>query len=225
MAVKVKASKAKKVKVLKANTTPIEDVATQPVESVVEKVEWTHDTMIEALWRSPEKKELSILYEREDKSRYSGQALKDSRKWKDFFIKFTPEQVDQFSEASRLQREMQNKGRGFRVPKEQEQRQVAVKVEKQKTERRNAADELETLFRAKLEAFEIPEVRDSENRELRSRIRKSKSLTEISALVASLITLSIIRITLRPEGLLDEEPSSNTTTIENSADKEIGDEK
>ena len=217
MAVKVK---AKKVKVLKANTTPIEDVATQPVESVVEKVEWTHDTMIEALWRSPEKKELSILYEREDKSRYSGQALKDSRKWKDFFIKFTPEQVDQFSEASRLQREIQNKGRGFRVPKEQ-----VAKVEKQKTERRNAADELETLFRAKLEAFEIPEVRDSENRELRSRIRKSKSLTEISALVASLITLSIIRITLRPEGLLDEEPSSNTTTIENSADKEIGDEK
>jgi hypothetical protein len=220
MAVKVKASKAKKVKVLKANTTLIEDVATQPVESVVEKVEWTHDTMIEALWRSPEKKELSILYEREDKSRYSGQALKDSRKWKDFFIKFTPEQVDQFSEASRLQREIQNKGRGFRVPKEQ-----VAKVEKQKTERRNAADELETLFRAKLEAFEIPEVRDSENRELRSRIRKSKSLTEISALVASLITLSIIRITLRPEGLLDEEPSSNTTTIENSADKEIGDEK
>ena len=211
---------AKEIKVLKANTTPIEDVASLPVESVVEKVEWTHDTMIEALWRSPEKKELSILYEREDKSRYSGQALKDSRKWKDFFIKFTPEQVDQFSEASRLQREIQNKGRGFRVPKEQ-----VAKVEKQKTERRNAADELETLFRAKLEAFEIPEVRDSENRELRSRIRKSKSLTEISALVASLITLSIIRITLRPEGLLDEEPSSNTTTIENSADKEIGDEK
>jgi|TARA_B110000263_G_scaffold198645_1_gene177531 hypothetical protein len=211
---------AKEIKVLKANTAPIEDVASLPVESVVEKVEWTHDTMIEALWRSPEKKELSILYEREDKSRYSGQALKDSRKWKDFFIKFTPEQVDQFSEASRLQREIQNKGRGFRVPKEQ-----VAKVEKQKTERRNAADELETLFRAKLEAFEIPEVRDSENRELRSRIRKSKSLTEISALVASLITLSIIRITLRPEGLLDEEPSSNTTTIENSADKEIGDEK
>ena len=83
------------------------------------------------------------------------------------------------------------------------------------------------MFRAKLEAFEIPEVRDSENRELRSRIRKSKSLTEISALVASLITLSIIRITLRSEDLLDESPAEETIsdakTIENVANKEIGD--
>ena len=41
---------------------------------MAEQQEWTHDTMIEALWRTPEKKELSILYERQDKSRYSGQA-------------------------------------------------------------------------------------------------------------------------------------------------------
>ena len=184
--------------------------------------EWTHDTMVEALWRTPEKKEISILYERQDKSRYSGQAPEDSREWKDFFHKFTLEQVDQFSETNRLQREIQNKDRGVRV-------QRGKKEEKQKVERRKAADDLETLFRAKLEAFEIPEVRDSENRELRSRIRKSKSLTEISALVATFITLSIIRITLRPEGLLDEEPleepSSNTSTIEAVADKEIGEEK
>jgi len=201
---------------------------------MAETEEWTHDTMIEALWRTPEKKELSILYERQDKSRYSGQALEDSREWKDFFHKFTPEQVDQFSETNRLQREIQNKGRGPRV------KQVAQVEEKQKVERRKAADDLETLFRAKLEAFEIPEVRDSENRELRSRIRKSKSLTEISALVASLITLSIIKVTLRPEGLLDESESEETeevavrhdggeatlidaSTINIVANKEIGD--
>ena len=201
---------------------------------MAETEEWTHDTMIEALWRTPEKKELSILYERQDKSRYSGQALEDSREWKDFFHKFTPEQVDQFSETNRLQREIQNKGRGPRV------KQVAQVEEKQKVERRKAADDLETLFRAKLEAFEIPEVRDSENRELRSRIRKSKSLTEISALVASLITLSIIKVTLRPEGLLDESEPEETedaavqhdgdeailidaSTINIVANKEIGD--
>ena len=201
---------------------------------MAETEEWTHDTMIEALWRTPEKKELSILYERQDKSRYSGQALEDSREWKDFFHKFTPEQVDQFSETNRLQREIQNKGRGPRV------KQVAQVEEKQKVERRKAADDLETLFRAKLEAFEIPEVRDSENRELRSRIRKSKSLTEISALVASLITLSIIKVTLRSEGLLDESEPEETedaavqhdgdeailidaSTINIVANKEIGD--
>lgn len=185
-------------------------------QEVAEQEEWTHDTMIEGLWRTDEKKEISILYERQDKSRYSGQALENSREWKDFFHKFTTEQIDEFSETNKQQREIQNKDRGPRVKQ---------RDDKQRFERKRAADDLETLFRAKLEAFEIPEVRDSENRELRSRIRKSKSLTEISALVATLITLSIIRITLRPEGLLDEEPSSNTTTIENSADKEIGDEK
>ena len=189
-------------------------------QGVAEQEEWTHDTMIEGLWRSDQKNEISILYERQDKSRYSGQALEDSREWKDFFHKFTPEQIDGFSETNKIQREAQNKNRPSREIKQRD--------DKQRFERRRAADDLETLFRAKLEAFEIPEVRDSENRELRSRIRKSKSLTEISALVATLITLSIIRITLRPEGLLDEEPleepSSNTTTIETVADKEIGDE-
>jgi hypothetical protein len=190
-------------------------------QEVAEQEEWTHDTMIEGLWRTDEKKEISILYEREDKSRYSGQALEDSREWKDFFHKFTSEQIDEFSETNKIQREAQNKNRPSREIKQRD--------DKQRFERKRAADDLETLFRAKLEAFEIPEVRDSENRELRSRIRKSKSLTEISALVATLITLSIIRITLRPEGLLDEEPleepAANTSTIEAVADKEIGEEK
>ena len=190
-------------------------------EVAEQEEEWTHDTMIEGLWRTDEKKEISILYERQDKSRYSGQALEDSREWKDFFHKFTPEQLDEFSETNKIQREAQNKNRPSREIKQRD--------DKQRFERKRAADDLETLFRAKLEAFEIPEVRDSEYRELRSRIRKSKSLTEISALVATLITLSIIRITLRPEGLLDEEPleepAANTSTIEAVADKEIGDEK
>lgn len=191
-------------------------------QEVAEQEEvWSHDTMIEGLWRTDEKKEISILYERQDKSRYSGQALEDSREWKDFFHKFTSEQIDEFSETNKIQREAQNKNRPSREIKQRD--------EKQRFERKRAADDLETLFRAKLEAFEIPEVRDSENRELRSRIRKSKSLTEISALVASFITLSIIRITLSAEDLLDErsadEPAANTSTIEAVADKEIGDEK
>ena len=194
-------------------------MAEQEVAEQEEK--WTHDTMIEGLWRTDEKKEISILYERQDKSRYSGQALEESREWKDFFHKFTTEQIDEFSETNKIQREAQNKNKPSREIKQRD--------EKQRFERKRAADDLETLFRAKLEAFEIPEVRDSENRELRSRIRKSKSLTEISALVASFITLSIIRVTLSAEGLLDErsaeEPAANTTTIETVADKEIGDEK
>ena len=180
--------------------------------------QWTHDTMIEGLWRSAEKKEISILYEREDKSRYSGQALEDSREWKDFFHKFTSEQIDSFTDAHRVQRE----ARGPRPDHEQE---IRKREDKQSAERKKAADELETLFRAKLEAFEIPEVRDSENRELRSRIRKSKSLTEISAVIAALMTLSIIRVTLKADNLLDEEPEKDISgTIEEVANEVPKDE-
>lgn len=176
--------------------------------------EWTHDTMIEGLWRTGEKQEISILYEREDKSRYSGQAVKDSREWKDFFFKFTPEQVDQFTDAHRAAREAM----GPRRPRPaSDQQQIQKREDKQLLERKKAADELETLFRAKLEAFEIPEVRDSENRELRSRIRKSKSLTEISALVAALITLSVIE----PKAKKDDEEEQILTEV-NVAPSTIG---
>ena len=180
--------------------------------------QWTHDTMIEGLWCSAEKKEISILYEREDKSRYSGQALEDSRAWKDFFHKFTSEQIDSFTDAHRVQREA-------RGPRPNQDQEIRKREDKQAAERKKAADELETLFRAKLEAFEIPEVRDSENRELRSRIRKSKSLTEISAVIAALMTLSIIRVTLKADDLLDETPEKDISgTIEEVANEVPKDE-
>ncbi len=186
---------------------------------VAESTEWTHDTMIEGLWRSGDKQEVSILYEREDKSRYSGQAEEGTKEWKDFFFKFTTEQVDSFTDAHRAQREA-------RGPRPDHQKQIQKREDKQAVERKKAADELESLFRAKLEAFEIPEVRDSENRDLRSRIRKSKSLTEISALVASLITLSIIRVTLKADDLLDEtsEVKEASGTIEEVANEVPKDE-
>ncbi len=175
--------------------------------------QWTHDTMIEGLWRSAEKREISILYEREDKSRYSGQALEDSREWKDFFHKFTIEEVDAFTDTHRGQREA-------RGPRPNQDKEIRKREDKQAGERKKAADELETLFRAKLEAFEIPDVRDSDNRELRSRIRKSKSLTEISAVIAAIMTLSIIRVTLKADNLLDEEPEKDVSgTIEEVANE------
>ena len=175
--------------------------------------EWGHDTMIEGLWRTGEKQEVSILYEREDKSRYSGQAAEGTREWKDFFFKFTTDQVDSFTDAHRVQREA-------RGPRPNQDQEIRKREDKQAAERKKAADELETLFRAKLEAFEIPEVRDSENRELRSRIRKSKSLTEISAVIAALMTLSIIRVTLKADDLLDETPEKDISgTIEEVANE------
>ena len=47
----------------------------------------------------------------------------------------------------------------------------------------------DTLFDAKLEAFEIEIIKISKNREFKSRIRKAKSIMEVTALTAALIML------------------------------------
>ena len=45
----------------------------------------------------------------------------------------------------------------------------------------------DVLYEAKLEAFEIPEIKNSKNRKLKSLIRKSKTLGEIQAYTAVLV--------------------------------------
>ena len=47
----------------------------------------------------------------------------------------------------------------------------------------------DALFDAKLEAFEIADIKNSKNRTFKSRIRKSKSIMEVTALTAALIIL------------------------------------
>ena len=45
----------------------------------------------------------------------------------------------------------------------------------------------DALFAAKLEAFEIEEVKNSKNRELKSKIRKAKTILEVTAFTAAVI--------------------------------------
>lgn len=49
------------------------------------------------------------------------------------------------------------------------------------------ARELEKLFELKLKAFEIPDIKQSKNRALKSRLRKSKSELELQAYVTMII--------------------------------------
>ena len=55
------------------------------------------------------------------------------------------------------------------------------------TDEDRKAAKLKELFTIKLEAFEIEEVKNSDNKDLRSRIRKSTSAVEISACVAMIM--------------------------------------
>jgi hypothetical protein len=62
--------------------------------------------------------------------------------------------------------------------------------EQQHTDRKNA-ELLEKLFNAKLEAFEIQDIKDSKNRDLKRRLRRAKSLTEVNLYAMMIVKESI----------------------------------
>lgn len=61
-----------------------------------------------------------------------------------------------------------------RIERKNQERDLA----KTKAEQKNRAQRLEGLFQYKLEIFEIPEIKASKNRTLRSKLRRSKSVPE-----------------------------------------------
>lgn len=89
--------------------------------------------------------------------------------WKAIMDTFTVDEIDEITKKYKEEIEKQ---------KELEREQELESVQRFKTD---------TLFAAKLEAFEIPSVRNSKNRKLKSAIRKAQSLVEIHAYTTILI--------------------------------------
>lgn len=89
--------------------------------------------------------------------------------WKEIFETFTVEEIDDITN---------------RMKEERVEHQKTKDKEKQEKEERFKTD---TLFAMKLEAFEIPEVRNSKNKKLKSKIRKSQTHMEISAYTTILL--------------------------------------
>tara|TARA_B100000768_G_scaffold93566_1_gene87519 strand:+ start:1152 stop:1601 length:450 start_codon:yes stop_codon:yes gene_type:complete len=58
-------------------------------------------------------------------------------------------------------------------------------------EQRKKSAELEQLFNAKLQTSEIPEIKNSTNKAMRSKIRRAKSVIEMQALAALLIGMEL----------------------------------
>ena len=69
--------------------------------------------------------------------------------------------------------------------------QAKAEHEKKKSFEKDEIERMKSdaLFDAKLEAFEIEDIKNSKNRTFKSRIRKSKSIMEVTALTAALIML------------------------------------
>ena len=67
-----------------------------------------------------------------------------------------------------------------RLERHKQQREANIKKNKEKQETKR----LEDLFNLKLQAFEIPEIKSSMNRALKSKIRKSRNVVELNAYAA-----------------------------------------
>jgi hypothetical protein len=76
-----------------------------------------------------------------------------------------------------------------------ESKQEEAEVEKQNKLEEERAKKLEKLFAYKLETFEIPEIKASKNRLLKSKLRRSKSVPEVN-----LYAILIIQDAMENEG-------------------------
>ena len=66
-----------------------------------------------------------------------------------------------------------------------------AEVEKQKKAEQSRAKKLEELFKYKLETFEIDEIKNSKNRVLKSKLRRSKSIPEVNLYAIMIVKESL----------------------------------
>lgn len=72
-----------------------------------------------------------------------------------------------------------------------DRKKTEAEIDKQKKLEHERAKKLEKLFEYKLETFEIPEIKTSKNRFLKSKLRRSKSIPEVNLYAMMLVKESI----------------------------------
>lgn len=70
-----------------------------------------------------------------------------------------------------------------RLERHKQEREAKIKKQQERSE----AKRLEELFNAKLATFEIPEIKESQNRKLKSKIRKARNSVEMQAYATILL--------------------------------------
>lgn len=94
---------------------------------------------------------------------------KDNPDWKEIFNTFTHEEIKEITKKKA----------------EAHHENQAVRAAEQKAEMDKAKNE--ALFAAKVDSFEIPEIKASKNRALKSKVRKATNMIEIMAYSAAII--------------------------------------
>ena len=116
----------------------------------------------DAFWETPRKAVLNCISEREDGNKKI-------------------RQVHKLTESDPLFKQCVD-ALGEEHIDENTKRRVNLKFEKQKEEKeaKEKAKKMEQLFNYKLEPFEVEEIKLSRNRELKSKLRRAKSIPEVN---------------------------------------------
>jgi hypothetical protein len=139
--------------------------------------------IIDPVWGNNEKTHIMCIFEYEDGSSSNASIMNTEENvpnnpdWDQVFENHSVEDIDKNSKN--------NIGMSNRKVSMEPEPSQEEKEEHRKN--RNQKDLNERLFQAKLEAFEIDEIKESKNRILKSKIRKSKSLLAVQAYAAAII--------------------------------------
>ena len=150
--------------------------------------------LIEAIWNTPDKKSICYVAKNEYNQTLNNIITDQHDDWDITIDKLGgPESIDQWTDRKkRMDEERAARGKAGLTAVMDQQKQLQDQIDQirdmkanpsQLSDEEQKAAKLKELFTLKLEAFEIPEVKESENKDLRSRIRKATNSVEISALV------------------------------------------
>lgn len=135
-----------------------------------------------AFWETPKKQLLNAISETVDGNKTKRQVHKLERLNDDGTENEIFNEVVEF-----LGEDTINKSSEKRL----EKKQAEADLQKQKDLEHERAKKLEKLFEYKLETFEIPEIKESKNRALKSKLRRSKSIPEVNLYAILLVQEAI----------------------------------
>ena len=124
-----------------------------------------------AFWETPKKEILNAISEEQDGNKQVRQVHKLNKINNDGSPNELYNEVIEFLGADKID---------AATAKRLEKKQAEAEMEKQKKLEQERSKKLEKLFEYKLETFEIPEIKESKNRLLKSKLRRSKSIPEVN---------------------------------------------
>ena len=124
------------------------------------------------IWMNEEKTQVKCIFEYEDGGTFEAvvsDTAEGNPDWYEIMEIYGVEKIDE------LTQQLEEDRKKRRLEKDQRHKDIQ---EREKNE---------ALFACKLEAFEIPEIRESKNREIKAKIRKAKSLVEVQSYTTILL--------------------------------------